>query len=93
MLQANTPGERDGRVAFWVDGKLVGDFPELRLRDVPELKINAIIITLFISNNDVRTSRMWYDDLIAATSYIGPVFTPPVKPRKSKLVPPAGWGE
>jgi hypothetical protein len=27
MVKANTPGQRDGRVALWVDGKLIADFP------------------------------------------------------------------
>jgi hypothetical protein len=31
MVQMNTPEQRDGRVAFWVDGRLAGDFPNLRL--------------------------------------------------------------
>ncbi|MCC7535780.1 MAG: hypothetical protein IT379_06185, partial [Deltaproteobacteria bacterium] len=34
MLQANTPGMRDGRIALWLDGELIADFRNLRLRDV-----------------------------------------------------------
>ena len=37
MVRANTPGQRDGRVAIWVDGKLVADFTNLRLRHVASL--------------------------------------------------------
>ena len=33
MIQANTPGQRDGRIAIWVDGSLIADWPNLRLRD------------------------------------------------------------
>ena len=32
MARANTPGKRDGRIALWLDGKLIADFPNLRLR-------------------------------------------------------------
>lgn len=93
MLKANTPGKRDGHTAFWVDGRLVGSFPELRLRDVDSLKINQITITFYIGNNEVRANRMWYDDLVAATSYIGPIFKgkPADKKPKKKLDPPVGW--
>ncbi len=28
MVKANTPGQRDGRIAMWLDGKLIADFPE-----------------------------------------------------------------
>jgi hypothetical protein len=71
MMKANTPGKRDGRVAFWVDGKLGGDFPNLRFRTTEELKPNHVIIVAHSSN--VRPNQtFWYDDIVAATSYIGP---------------------
>ena len=72
MLEANIPGRRDGRIACWLDGKLVADFPNLRLRDTDTLKINRFGIGLFIAKNDTRESTKWYDDVVAATSYIGP---------------------
>jgi hypothetical protein len=34
MVEANTPGRTDGRIAFWLDGVLAADFPNLRFRDV-----------------------------------------------------------
>lgn len=72
MVKANTPGARDGRVAFWVDGKLIADFPNLRLRDLEDLKIDFFSIGGYINPNPVRTNMLWYDDVVAATSYIGP---------------------
>jgi hypothetical protein len=71
MVQANTPGERDGRVAFWVDGQLAGDFPNLRLRSVGILKANYIVIVSYSSSRHPHVTH-WYDDVVAATSYIGP---------------------
>jgi alkylation response protein AidB-like acyl-CoA dehydrogenase len=74
MVQANTPGKRDGRIAFWVEGKLVGDFPGLRLRDAAGLKANRIGLGLYTHNNKVtKTCRMWFDDVVVATEYIGPM--------------------
>jgi hypothetical protein len=71
MARANTPGQRDGRVAFWVDGILRGDFPNLRLRSVDALKINNVHLSTYSSR--VRPHQnLWYDDVIVATSYIGP---------------------
>ena len=72
MLKANTPGERDGRVACWLDGKLVADFPNLRLRDVDTLKIDRCGLGLYIAKNVARANTKWYDDVVVATSYIGP---------------------
>ena len=71
MLQANTPGERDGRVAFWVDGKLAGDFANLRYRSVAELKINNVVLNSYSSRRHDNKVH-WYDDVVVATSYIGP---------------------
>jgi hypothetical protein len=73
MLQANTAGRRDGRIACWVDGKLIADFPGLRLRDVDTLKVNYAAVDLHIRNNTIRENKKWYDDVVVATSYVGPV--------------------
>ena len=40
MVQANTPGKHDGRIAMWVDGKLIAEFPNIRFRDVATLEID-----------------------------------------------------
>ena len=75
MVKANTPGERDGRVAFWVDGVLRGDFPNLRLRSVDTLKANNIHLSSYSSR--IRPNQtLWYDDVVVATSYIGPQVQP-----------------
>ena len=73
MVKANTPGQRDGRIAFWLDGKLVADFPGLRLRDVATLKIDRFGLSFHIGSNPNGESAKWYDNVVAATSYIGPV--------------------
>lgn len=72
MVKANTPGRRDGRIACWVDGKLIMDFPNLRLRDIDTLKIDRFGVGLYIADNSRRENKKWYDDVVAATSYIGP---------------------
>lgn len=76
MLKANTPGQRDGRIACWVDGVLVADFPNLRLRDVPTLRIDRFNLSLHTGSNPVAETRKWYDDVVVATEYIGPRFVP-----------------
>lgn len=73
MLKANTPGKRDGRLALWIDGKLIADFPNMRFRDVDELKIDRFDLMFYIANNKIRANRKWHDNVVAATSYIGPV--------------------
>ncbi|MCX4245015.1 hypothetical protein [Paraliomyxa miuraensis] len=76
MVQANTPGERDGRIAIWLDGELVADFGNLRLRDVPELTIDHFGLAFHIGSNPNGETKKWYDNVVAATSYIGPLYVP-----------------
>jgi hypothetical protein len=73
MVKANTPGTRDGRIACWLDGKLVADFPNLRLRDTDTLTIDRFGISCHIGTNPVRETFKYYDNVVAATSYIGPM--------------------
>lgn len=76
MVKANTPGQRDGRIALWVDGKLVADFTHLRFRDVEDLAIDRFGLGLYIFSNTRSANRKWHDNVVAATSYIGPMSTP-----------------
>jgi hypothetical protein len=85
MVKANTPGPRDGRIAFWLDGQLLTDFPNLRLRETTALTIDRFTIDLHVFKNSLAIARKWYDNVVAATSSIGPMVsnTPP-------LLPPTG---
>ena len=73
MLHANTPGLRDGRVTGWIDGVVVADFPNLRLRDVASLGIDRFGLSLHSRSNPSGDTRKWYDNVVAATAYIGPI--------------------
>ncbi|MGR9107221.1 MAG: hypothetical protein ACU843_09855, partial [Gammaproteobacteria bacterium] len=94
MMQANTPGARDGRIAAWIDGALVADWQNLRLRDTSNIKINQIQLELHVhaDSNLSRVNRKWYDNVVVATSYIGPTVSgvgtnPPEPPSDSGV----GW--
>jgi len=83
MVKANTPGQRDGRVAVWIDGNLIADWQNVRLRDVSSLKISQVELDHYIKSNSSSTDFLkWYDNVVIATSYIGPV-------SGSTLVPPS----
>ena len=51
---------RDGRVAFWLDGELIADFPNLRLRGTTALKIDRFTIDLHVHSNNVALARKWF---------------------------------
>ena len=73
MVRTNTPGQRDGRIALWLDGTLIADFPNLRLRETNALKIDQFTIDLHVKRNTSNVARKWYDNVVAATAYIGPM--------------------
>jgi hypothetical protein len=73
MVKANTPGQRDGRIAVWIDGNLVADFLNVRLRDVSTLKIDQFWLSFHIGSNTIRQNLKWYDNVVVARSYIGPM--------------------
>ncbi|MFH1510838.1 MAG: dockerin type I domain-containing protein [Candidatus Woesearchaeota archaeon] len=72
MVKANTPGQRDGRVAAWIDGNLIADFQNIRLRDVSTLKMDEFGLNLHCQSSS-RSNKKWYDNLVVARSYIGPM--------------------
>ena len=76
MLRANTVGQRDGRVTIWLDGQIIGDFPNLRFRDVATLTIDRFNVGLHAGSNTRGQTRKWYDNVVAAKSCIGPMVRP-----------------
>ncbi len=73
MLKANEPGKRDGEIAVWADGKLLGHWGGFRYRDVPELKINMAHLVFYLHQaNPPGQYSMFHDDVVVATKYIGP---------------------
>ena len=73
MVKANTPGLRDGRIAMWLDGKLIADFPNLRLRETTNLRIDQFDVALHVRSNTLAVARKWIDNVVASTSYVGPM--------------------
>ena len=81
MLKVNTPGRSDGRVAVWLDGQLIADFPNLKLRNTTALKIDQFTLDLHVRNNNLGIAKKWYDNVVAATAYIGPMTSGVTSPR------------
>lgn len=83
MVQANSvPEKADGEQAFWVDGNLVGHFKGIRWRSSDKLKLNSFWLLDYVSDEVIKRSNekypdrvyeVWFDDIVVATDYIGPV--------------------
>lgn len=73
MLKANQPGKRDGEVAVWLDGTLLGHWAGFRYRDIHELKINMVHLAFYLhERNPSGFYTLFHDDVVVATNYIGP---------------------
>lgn len=80
MVEANSaPEKADGRQAMWVDGKKIAEFTGIRWRTLPEVKINCLWLQHYGYDGSDPTREywkdqqtVWFDDVVAATSYIGP---------------------
>ena len=103
MVKCNTPGEPDGEQAFWINGKLAGHYKGIRWRTTPNLKANAFWLLYYVTPAALRRSRSdrlsgrfscFFDDVVVATKYIGPMVDkskPKKKNKYGKFVVPPGF--
>jgi len=96
MLKANSsPDKADGEQAFWVDGELYGRFTGFRWRTTDKLKINSFWLLFYNTdqparhnkdpNPESRVMEVWFDDVVVATEYIGPVSGRPGRGKKKAI--------
>ena len=77
-VKANTPGSEDGELDCWIDGRKCGEFRNINWRSVDTLKVNRVQLSLWLEPvayaraGGGTTRTVWYDDVVVATSYIGP---------------------
>ena len=86
MMKCNSePGKNDGEQAFWIDGDLAGRFGGFRWRSTNDLKLNTIWLLYYVTHDTMRQNRaadppkiswVWFDDVVVATKYIGPIKPP-----------------
>jgi hypothetical protein len=82
MVQLNTIGQRDGRIAVWQDGSLIADWQNVRFRDSTNVRLDEIQLE-HGGQGSKQINDKWYDNVVVATSYIGPIA------KQQLLSPPA----
>jgi hypothetical protein len=63
-VQLNAPGRADGHQVLWIDGKQQASWSELRLRDAPILRLNAVQLTFSVSGGVPQTQELYVDNLL-----------------------------
>ncbi|MBT5059249.1 MAG: hypothetical protein HOM68_22090 [Gemmatimonadetes bacterium] len=87
MLRANDPGEANGELAGWVDGKLYLHATGIRWRSSDTVRIKRANVLVYI-HQARQDNRVWYDDIALSTGYIGPL-----PGAAGTIVEPASWGQ
>jgi len=74
MLKHNTPDQRDGEQAYWIDGELRGHWKGISWRRTPGLMANALTMESYITDRWTKnpTNIVAFDNLVIAREYIGP---------------------
>lgn len=75
MLKHNTPGKHDGEQAFWIDGKMLGHWKGISWRTSPTVWANALTLEAYVTNRWTKNpiNIVYFDNLVVAREYIGPV--------------------
>lgn len=87
MGQCNTPGKPDGQAAVWIDGQQLGHHTDINWRSSDKLKLNAFWLMLYVTENSAKKNKVntvWFDDVVVATSYIGPRSVQPSPEREPR---------
>lgn len=97
MMRLNTPGQSDGEMAFWMDGSLAHTQSGMYWRDVAELQLNKGWLQHYVASGDAtQPNRVWFDDMIVSTSYIGCGTQPTTDggtPNDAGITPDAGTAD
>ncbi len=74
-VRLNTPGQSDGWLRVWVDGQLALDRRDLRLRDLPGIRIQEVWMNFFLGGTQRAAADMhaYVDQVVVARQYIGPM--------------------
>jgi hypothetical protein len=65
---------KDGRMTLWINGKIASDYPNMVMRYINGLKLDRVGINLHCHENLGDDSYVWYDNIVVATQYIGPMY-------------------
>ena len=74
-LRMNTPGQNDGILRSWVDGRPAYERTDWRWRDVTDLKIERIWMNVYHGGTTAaaQDAHLYIDNVVIANRYIGPM--------------------
>jgi hypothetical protein len=87
-LVLNTPGDNDGLLETWIDGRKAYRQTDWRWRDTDSLKIEQIWLNVYHGGTDVpdQDISLYIDNVVIASSYIGPMAGAPCGPESGTFI-------
>jgi Fe-S oxidoreductase len=76
MLTNNIPGQKNGQLMAWLDGKLIGHVEKIRLRAIEQVKIQRLAVYNYFGGSDYwsaspKDQRIYVDNLVISRKPIG----------------------
>jgi hypothetical protein len=75
FLKINTPGQKNGILRAWVDGRLAFEKTDIRFRHVDQLKIEQVWMNVYHGGKlpSPYDQHLFIDNVVIAKKYIGPM--------------------
>lgn len=73
MMKANTVGEKDGEMAYWIDDVLILRQENMKFRTTKDLGLNMVSLQHYLETEDAEghSNRVSFDDVVVSTKRIG----------------------
>jgi hypothetical protein len=73
MMKANTVGQDDGVMAYFIDGQPVHQETAMHFRDTDQLGLNMVRLQHYLETSDAQghSNQVWFDDVVVSTQPIG----------------------
>mgnify|MGYP001611938876 CR=1 FL=1 len=77
-IKLNTPTAKDGILRVWIDGRLAFEKTDLRVRDIPSLKVEYVWMNVYHGGRTPAPHDMhlFIDNVVIARRYVGPTVNP-----------------
>ena len=74
-LKMNTPGEKNGILRAWVDGRLAIEKTDIRFRTIDKLKIEQVWMNVYHGGTETSPydQHLFIDNVVIARKHIGPL--------------------
>jgi hypothetical protein len=73
MMKPNDLGQKNGVMAYWIDGVLAHEEKSMHWRDDANLQMNMVRLQHYLTTGDAggHSNQIWFDDVVVSTERIG----------------------